>query len=146
MKIALAGGLALGSLALTPAPAVAQRVWVTAGGGVADIRGGGLVPGNREPVIVGRMTFDVTRWIGLDVEGSVTGESMSRVHYRRAGYSGFYAPYDLWVFGVGVDVALGPRRLAIVPEVRTLVPYTLAGGRFDGGVHTRAAIGMRAGF
>lgn len=200
------------------APVAAQeperpRVSLTVSGGVAGMRGGGLVPGNREPVVAGRVTVSLSRWVSVDVEGSVTGETTSRDYNRRAdwqwrevrreitaaayarvhvfshdwiavepvagigilkapvegwqrhynpfarqysewrrgepgqyGYDGFYAPYDLWVFGFGVDVALGTRRLALVPEVRTMVPFTSAGGASDGGVQTRGALGIRVGF
>ena len=189
------------------------RVSVSASVGVADLRGGGIVAANKEPALTGRVSIRLSRWISLDAEGSVTGETTSRDYNRHTdwqwrevrreitaaayarlhawsdgwasvepvagvgflnapvqgwqrhynplisqysewrrgepgqyGYDGFYAPYDLWVVGLGVDVALGSRRLAVVPEVRVMIPFTSAGGTFDSGVQTRAALGLRAGF
>lgn len=215
-KIALLeiGCLLMAAPAAAQAPEVPPRVSVSVSGGVADIRGGGLVVGNREPALAGRVTIGLNRWVSLDVEGSVTGETTSRDYNRRAdwqwrevrreitaaayarvhvwshdwiavepvagagvirprvegwqrhynplvnqysewsrglsgqfGYGGFYAPYDLGVFAFGVDVPIGTRRIAVVPEVRTYVPFHESGGaRSDGGVHTRIAVGFRAGF
>jgi len=72
---------------LLPSWAWAQtlpRVYVGASAGVAELRGGSLVPPAFEPALSVRVTARITERLSIDVEGSGTGLREGREYQRRA--------------------------------------------------------------